>query len=179
MDELKMDVFLHRRGHKPEIVAGEEAESLRALLARHGGAAEEDIVFIGECEDALRDLGDGDVEDDLEDEHAAADLNRTLKDLDLRGHRHIHVTTCRRIAVTAGFGSKTKRRRFSPAATIAAVTEWAKLVLKLDRKAAEDFVLQICGSTIQPRHDQHLGDILEGDVCALCFDLVKEITPQG
>lgn len=179
MDEPRMEVFLHRRGQKPEMVAGEETESLRGLLARNGVNIGDEDVFVGECEDALRDFGEGEAEDDLEDEHAAANIDCTLKELDLRGRRHIHVSACRRIAVTAEFGRKTKRRRFSPAATIAAVTEWAKRVLNLDRKAAEEYVLQLCNSTIQPRPDQHLGEIVDGDACAVCFDLVKEITPQG
>ncbi len=179
MDQLRMDVFLHRRGQKPEIVAGEENESLGSLLARNGTNNGDAVVFVGECDDVLRDLDEGEIEDDSEDRQEAADLNCTLKELDLRGRRHVHVSTCRRIAVSVEFGRKTKRRRFSPAVTIVTVTEWAKRALRLDRKAAEEYVLQICDSIVQPRPDEHLGEVVQGDVCDICFDLVKEITPQG
>jgi hypothetical protein len=42
-----------------------------------------------------------------------------------------------------------------------------------------DYVLQIAGGTEQPRPDKHLGELVSGTTCALAFDLVKEVTPQG
>jgi hypothetical protein len=42
-----------------------------------------------------------------------------------------------------------------------------------------EFRLQICGTTDKPRDDVHLGELVEAPKCAICFDLVKEVTPQG
>jgi hypothetical protein len=32
---------------------------------------------------------------------------------------------------------------------------------------------------VQPRSDEHLGDLVQGESCSICFDLVKELTPKG
>ena len=49
----------------------------------------------------------------------------------------------------------------------------------LDPAAAAEFVLQICGKTDQPRSDKHLGELVKPGTCSLCFEIVKEVTPQG
>ena len=77
------------------------------------------------------------------------------------------------------FMSKGKRHRFSPAATVAVATAWARKRFHLDPATAAEYVLQLCKSTEQPRADQHLGELVKAPHCALCFDLVKEVTPQG
>ena len=64
-------------------------------------------------------------------------------------------------------------------ATIAVVTAWARKKFKLDPVSASEFRLQICGTTDKPRDDVHLGELVEAPKCAICFDLVKEVTPQG
>ena len=51
--------------------------------------------------------------------------------------------------------------------------------LRLDPAAASEFVLQLSGTTDQPRPSQHLGELVEGGECTLSFELVKEMTPQG
>ena len=59
------------------------------------------------------------------------------------------------------------------------MTEWARHKFKLDPASAKEYVLQICGTTTQPRSDEHLGKLVAAPVCSLCFDLVKEVSPQG
>ena len=76
------------------------------------------------------------------------------------------------------FGGRTKSRKFSPATTISVVTRWARKKLKLDEAAAAEYVLRLCGTNDQPRPDRHLGELVDR-TCSLCFDLVKEVTPQG
>ena len=41
-----------------------------------------------------------------------------------------------------------------------------------------EYVLRLCGTNDQPRPDKHLGELV-GSTCSLCFDFVKEVTPQG
>ena len=41
-----------------------------------------------------------------------------------------------------------------------------------------DYVLRACGTNEQPRSDTYLGELAPA-TCSLCFDLVKEVTPQG
>jgi hypothetical protein len=134
------------------------------------------LVFIGECDEALAEPEDT---EGGADQHAPADATLTLEVLELERHRHIHCHRCRHVAVKVNFSGKTKHHKFSPATTIAVVTQWARKKFRLDPAAAAEYVLQICTSTDTPRSDKHLGELVESPKCSICFDLVKEITPQG
>jgi len=175
----QIEIFIHGQGKRPIVVSASSDETLRDVLIRAGMPAGETgaaFVFVGECDDALREADD--VEDGA-DQHAPADANQTLDALDVRAHHHVHHHRCRHIAVDVNFGGKTKHRRFSPATTIAVVAAWARKKFKLDPASASEFRLQICHTTDKPRDDVHLGELVEAPKCAICFDLVKEVTPQG
>lgn len=172
-----LEVFLHG-GDKSQVVTAKHGDVLHNVLVKAGVLREGDkevFVFIGECEDALKHDDDS---DDGEDDHKPVEVHLTLEVLDLRKHRHVHVHRCRRVAVEVNFGGKSKKHKFSPAATIGTVTEWTRRKFKLDPASAAEYVLQICGTTEQPRSGVHLGELVKSE-CALCFDLVKEVTPQG
>ena len=118
MNTEQLEVFVHADGVKPKVVTGEAAELLCDVLnrARIGSVGDADIfVFVGECDEALREpdeIGDG------SDQHAPADVKKSLHELDLLRHRHVHVHRCRHIGVEVNFMSKDKRHRFSPATTV-------------------------------------------------------------
>jgi hypothetical protein len=178
METGLIELFVHAKG-RSQTVQGAPGDTLSDVLVRleiiEAGALG-DLIFIGECEEALAepdDLEDG------EDNHPAADINLTLEILDLKRHRHVHHHPCRHIAVAANFGGKTKHHRFSTAATVETVTRWARKKFHVDPATAAEYVLQFCGSTVQPRSDQHLSQLVEALKCSLCFDLVPEVTPQG
>jgi hypothetical protein len=171
------EFYLHRQGQKPSVVGARREQSLRSLLVTEGHAETETLlVFVGECIEAL----DADIEtDEGADAHPPVEIELTVEVLEIERHRHVHVHRCRHIAVEVSFLGKTKRRRFSPATTIAVVTAWARKALKLEAAAAAEYVLQICGTKIQPRSDEHLGEVAALGACAACFELVVEVTPQG
>ena len=173
-DELK--VFLHEGG-KSKVVAATAGEVLRDVLTRAGAlkAGDEILVFVGECDEALREAEDV---DDGADEHKPVDIGLTLEVLELHRHRHVHCQRCQHVAVEVNFNG-TKRHRFSPATTIEVVTVWARKKFKIDEKIASEYVLQICGTQTQPRPSQHLSELVKAPDCSLCFNLVKEITPAG
>ncbi len=177
---LQFEIFVHGEGKRPSVVAASSDETLRDVLVRAGiiSAGETDaiLVFVGECDEALREADD--VEDGV-DQHAPVDAHRTLHALGVRAHHHVHHHRCRHVAVDVNFGGQTKHRRFSPATTIAVVAAWARKKFKLDPASASEFRLQICQQTDKPRDDVHLGELVEAPKCAICFDLVKEVTPQG
>lgn len=174
------EIFVHGQGANPVVVAASSSEILRDVLVRAGmvpaGETSAIFVFVGESDEALREAGD--VEGGV-DQHAPVDANQTLDALGIRAHHHVHHHRCRHIAVDVNFGSNTKHRRFSPATTIAVVTAWARKKFKLDPAAAHEYRLQICQTTSTPRDDVHLGELVGAPKCAICFDLVKEVTPQG
>lgn len=175
----ELEFFVHVQGAKPQVIVAALTDTLHDVLARSGVIREgqdDVLVFVGESEEALHEPADSSHSADA---HAPVDANWTLERLELRRHRHVHCHRCRHIAVDVNFGGHTKARKFSPATTVGVVTRWARKVLHLDPAAAAEYVLRLCGSTEQPRQDKHLGDLVSGAICSLCFDLVKEVTPQG
>jgi hypothetical protein len=179
METEQLEIFFHGAGVKPTVAAAAVAEILRDVLARAGvdtADGRDSLVFVGECDEALSEADD--VEDGA-DQHTPADATKTLGQLELERHRHVHVHRCRHVAVDVNFLGKTKRHRFSPATTVATATAWARKKFHLDPATAAEYVLQLCNSTEQPRADQHLGELVKAPHCSLCFDLVKEVTPQG
>lgn len=179
MSKQELEIFIHSHGVKPRVVIAEAGEILREILLRDEifkESGDEFLVFVGECQGALTEPID--VEEGA-DEHPPADVNLTIEVLDLGKHRHVHLHKCKHVKVEVNFGDKTKKRNFSPATTIGTVTEWARKKFQLDSASAAEYVLRICGSTEQPRSDKHLGELVEAPKCHICFDLVKEVTPQG
>ena len=169
-----IEFFLHGNG-KPQVQQGLEGETLRDVLARIGALPKDgELVFVGEPSDALPNE-ESDIE---EDGHAPADLEATLGTLRVRELRHVHTSAVRRIEVTVNFNGKHRKRKFSPAATVARVLTWAKKRFMIDGAAGADYVLQLLPENTVPRPDEHLGD-LKPNAKSLEFDLVREVTPQG
>ena len=172
------EIFLHG-AEKPKVVSAKGSDVLHDVLVAAGVVSKDDkeiFVFVGECDESLKHPHE---EDDGEDDHKPVETHLTLEALGLHKHRHVHVHRCKRVAVEVNFGGKTKKHKFSPAATVGIVTEWARRKFRLDPASAAEYVLQICGTSEQPRTDVHLGELVKKNECSLCFDLVKEVTPQG
>ena len=179
MPNQELELFVHAQGAKPKVIMAESGDVLRDVLIRFEviKQGQDDIlVFVGECDEALAEP------DEIEsgaDKQAPVDITLTLEKLELKRHHHVHCHRCRHVAVEVNFVGKTKHRKFSPAATIGVVAQWARKKFHLDPASASEYVLQICHSTDQPRSDKHLGELVEAPKCSICFDLVKEVTPQG
>ena len=171
------ELFLHCQDANPQIIHAAHDEKLLDVLVRANVIEELQIdflVFIGESDEALRKPDDT---EDRADDHGPVDAKLPIGELDLQ-HRHIHCYNCRHVAVDVNFGDQIEQRKFSPVTTIGVVTTWACRKLRLDDAAASDCVLRICGTSEQPRPDKYLGELVQKS-CSLCFDLVKELTPQG
>lgn len=179
MPNQELEMFLHGQGVKPRSIRGVQNETLHEALVRVGiirEGADEILVFVGECEEALAEPDE--VENGC-DAHAPVDISLTIEVLEIERHRHIHCHSCRHVVIEVVFNGETKRRKFSPSATIGTVAQWARRKFHLDPAAAAEYVLQICGTTEQPRPDKHLGEVVKPGICSLCFEVVKEITHQG
>ncbi len=178
MENEDLEIFVHAGGTS-SVVRAADGETLREVLIRAEiieKGKDELLVFVGECEEALAEPDDT---DDGADQHEPVDIGLTVEVLELRRHRHVHYHHCRRIAVEASFGTKAKKHKFSPAATIEVVTRWARKKLLANDAAASEYVLQICGTKTQPRSDQHLSQVVTDATCSICFELVPEVNPQG
>ena len=172
------ELFLHCPDAKPQIIQAALDEKLLDVLVRAGALDDPQtdlLVFVGESDEAWR-LPD--APEDRADQHGPVDAALLIQDLDPQ-HQHIHCYSCSEVAVDVNFLDRTERRKFSPATTVGVVTTWACSKLGLDDAAATDCVLRICGTVEQPRPDKYLGELGQTKGCSLCFDLVKELTPQG
>lgn len=173
------ELFLHGQGTRPRSIMTTPTETLRETLVRSGiirEGGDEILVFVGECREALAEPDE--VENGM-DTQEPVDINLTVEVLEIHRHRHVHCHTCRHVATAIMFNGETKHHRFSPSATVATVTQWAKKKFRLESAAAIDYVLEICNTTDKPRPDQHLGELVKTGTCNLCFKIVTEINPQG
>lgn len=98
---------------------------------------------------------------------------------DLRHGARLHVSRCRKIAVTVRFVEKTVKRDFPPGVRVRTVKMWAAREFDLDRKDAAEHVLQLCNSKTRPTSDTPLHALVDGCACAVCFDLVPEKRVEG
>lgn len=114
---------------------------------------------------------------DESEEHAQGERHEPVHGLK-HGCR-IHVSRCKRIKATVNFLDKTEAHEFSPGARVRAVKEWAVRTFRMDPKDAAEHVLQLCKSTERPPSDTPLHQLVHGDGCAVCFDLVPEKRVEG
>jgi hypothetical protein len=98
----------------------------------------------------------------------------------LHGHDNpvFHAHRHRKVQVSVHYGPNTFERHFAPSATIAKVTRWAVEQAGLGREEAEEHVLQIHGTSIQPPPGDHLGKFA-AQHRAVIFDLVRKKLVQG
>ncbi len=179
MESQEIEHFIHAPGGKPKVAVAAAEDTLRDVLIRLEVIRDEPDgrhIFVGECVEALNEA---DEIDNGADEQTPVDIGLTLAVLEIHRHRHVHVHRCRHVAVGVNFDGKTKRHRFSPNTTVGVATDWALRKFRLDPAVAGEYVLQLCGSLTQPRSDEHLGDLVQGETCSIEFDLVKELTPKG
>ena len=171
------EIFVHCQDAKPQVIHTDGDERLRDVLVRAGVIQEgkhDLLIFVSESDAEL--LKSSDTKDGI-DNHDPVDANLPIEKLGTQ-QRHIHCYGCRHVAVDVNFGGQTEQWKFSPATTVGVVTRWARRKLRIDDAAAADYILRVCRTDEQPRSDKYLGELVSA-TCSLCFDLVKEVTPQG
>ena len=171
------ELFVHCQDAKPQVIHADGDERLRDVLVRAGVIQEgkhDLLIFVSESDAEL--LKSSDTKDGI-DNHDPVDANLPIEKLGTQ-QRHIHCYGCRHVAVDVNFGGQTEQWKFSPATTVGVVTRWARRKLRIDDAAAADYILRVCRTDEQPRSDKYLGELVSA-TCSLCFDLVKEVTPQG
>ena len=166
MTNSDREFFVHCQRAKPQIIHAVLGDKLGDVLGRAGIESLADLhVFVGES--------------DGKNDHDPVDPDVPLDTLDVQ-QRHVHCYPCPDVVVDVKFrwarlssGSSRPPRRFG------VVTRQAHRKFLRNDAAASDYVLRLCGTNErQPRFDEYLGELVQAS-CSLCFDLVKEITPQG
>jgi hypothetical protein len=92
--------------------------------------------------------------------------------------RRVHIGRCRHVEVKVRYAGRSAERKFSAAATIERVKNWAVRHFHVAGPEANELVLQLAGSDLQPARDKHVG-CFAGDGCSVVFDLVRAYTVNG
>jgi hypothetical protein len=124
-------------------------------------------------------------------EHAASDLHvfdeadddaetRQFADEEELLHgRVVHVGRCLLVDVVIRYAGRAVERRFAPITRIGRIKRWAVHALGINPADANELVLQVAGSSVQPTRDQHVGNFVEHGTCNVVFDLVRSYTVNG
>lgn len=117
----------------------------------------------------------------LEDAEEPLAAEVTLEVAGVAQRARVHVHRCRRVAVTVNFNADQKTEAFPPSATLARVKKWAvgKRGFDLTDVDAAEHLLQVCGSTVRPDEDVHIGTLVHVPDCEVCFDLVAKQRVEG
>ena len=115
----------------------------------------------------------------LEDGEEPLNLDSSLSAAGIKSRSRIHIHHCRRVEVSVNYVGRTETRPFSPAITIHRVKQWAVRIFGLTELDATEHVLQICGSFDRPTEDTHIGSLVTGSNCMLCFDLIPKQRIEG
>jgi len=177
-EHREIEVFVHREGAVPKTVRVPAETPLAEVLAKASIDHHPDLlVFVGESVEALEEALE--IEEG-EDTHEPVPVDHPLHHH--AGHHrslHLHCHRCRRIAVGVNYHAKTKHHRFSPATTIETVKVWARKKFHLHDPDDDRLVLKVCQTDDQPRSEVHLGELVKGGACTLCFDLVPDVKVEG
>jgi hypothetical protein len=97
----------------------------------------------------------------------------------LKHGSRVHLTRCKKIKVTVHYLDRTIERAFAAGIRVRTVKQWAVREFKLNPTDAGEHVLQLCNSAIQPPTDAALAELVSGQSCDICFDLVPEKRIEG
>jgi len=124
-------------------------------------------------------------------EHASAELevfdeadddieSREFADSENLHHGHVvHVGRCRQVNVAVRYAGHVTERHFPPATRVGRIKRWAVKQLGINPADANELLLQVAGTSIQPTRDQHVGNFIELGTCNVVFDLVRSYTVNG
>lgn len=112
------------------------------------------------------------VDDDAETRHFADNEQ-------LHSGRVVHVGRCLLVEVVVRYAGRTVDRRFPAVMRTGRIKRWAIHELGIAPADANELVLQVAGTSIQPTRDQHAGCFVEQGTCQVIFDLVRSYTVNG
>jgi hypothetical protein len=164
-----IDVLLHLPGAAPRKVPATSTATIGEML--DAARVEPDLLLIGEDDEA--DEGDYDVDPKM------LGREQTLQDVARGRLVAIHCHRCRHVSVTVNYQKETLHRRFPPSTRARKVLRWAKRKLKLADADADNLALFRCEGGEQVRETTHLGELVTGTHCDLCFDMSKDHNIEG
>lgn len=115
----------------------------------------------------------------LEDSEESLTLDATLAEAGLTHRGRVQIHRCRRVETAIHFNGHTEARSFPVGQTLRRVKAWAAGQFGMSEGDAAEHALQVCGSPDRPAEDTHLGALVSGPNCAMCFDLVPKQRIEG
>jgi hypothetical protein len=116
------------------------------------------------------------VFDEADDEE---DTREFGEEENLQHGRVVHVGRCLLVDVKVRYAGRIVDRHFRPATRMGRIKRWAVRQLGINQADANELLLQVAGTSIQPSRDQHVGNVLDGLTCTATFDLVRSYTVNG
>jgi len=116
------------------------------------------------------------VFDEADDEE---DTREFAEEENLQRGRVVHVGRCLLVEAKIRYAGRIVERRFLPVTRIGRIKRWAVRHLGINHADANELVLQVAGTNIQPSRDKHVGSYVEGHTCTAVFDLVRTYTVNG
>lgn len=171
-----------------------DAQELR-LFVQGEGLAEIQVVNIG-SDSTVADLikmvaakvgagefaaadAEGGLVVTFEDEDKKIPHEDSLKKAGIRDRSRVHIHRCRKVKVTVYFNGETEVDNFPPSTTVGKVKKWADKKFDIDKIDATEHALQLCGTSIRPDEDTHIGMLTKHPSCSICFDLVPKRRVEG
>ncbi len=166
--------------HIELFLQGEGIPDIALVRVPRGGRVR-DVVEAARTAGLRRAGGDAGVVVMLEDAEEALEPDAALEAAGVRHRGRVHVHRCRRVAVTVNYNGRQIARDFPPSATIRRVKGWGDSEDGFDLRGvdATEHLLQVCGSTVRPDEDTHIGTLVSLPGCPLCFDLVAKQRVEG
>lgn len=152
-----------------------------ALVRVPGDGTVGDIVEAWRAHRRAGAGGEGALVVFLENEEEALDPAATLASAGIRHRGRVHLHRCRQVQVTVNYNGRQIARDFAPSATVRRVKRWVDGKDGFDLRGidATEHLLQVCGTTVRPDEDIHIGTLVTLPGCPLCFDLVAKQRVEG
>lgn len=154
-----MEIYVHKQGKAEMHLAATAEGTTVADLARDHGV-ESDSVWLGDSDEPLA-------------------LEATLEAAGVGDRDHVHIGSCRRVAIGVRYGGDTKSRKFPPGVTVHRVFKWATGPKGFGLTASEraKHTVAVCGSDVEVDRDAHIGSL--ATECQLCLDLAPKVRFEG
>lgn len=116
-----------------------------------------------------------------EDGDTPLPIGATLEAAGLGNQSSVHLSRCKKVAVTVHHNGKDRSESFGPGVPMHRVKEWAvgKKGFDLTPVDAAEHVLQITGTSDRPDEDVHIGSLVGATGCGVEFDLVPKVRVEG
>ena len=169
----QIELFIHQQGAKPVTLQVLPQSSIAEVVntSEVAGLDTNNIY-------ALLDKTDND-DVDQEQLNAPVDSRKRIDEFSTGRSCHLFFYRCRSVCVSVNYKCDTEHRHFSPHVKLKRILKWAKRKFNLTDCEADNLILRLCEGNDRLRLHQRLGEVIQGECCNVCFDLVHDYRVEG